>query len=116
MTRTDSGSVILVGNVLARRVDQTSWTVLRWRCRVEHRARRGKWVPVLCAQHGDVSPRGVPARHRSVGAPLRMYDVLMYLQGKGEDVAFTSYVDDLQNQIAALEWAKDVTVAFEDTE
>ena len=25
------------------------------------RARRGKWVPVLCAQHGDVSPCGAPA-------------------------------------------------------
>lgn len=38
------------------------------------------------------------------------------LRANGEDVAFTSYVDDLQNQIAALDWVQDVTVAFEETE
>lgn len=31
-------------------------------------------------------------------------------------MAFTPYVDDLQNQIAGLDWAQDVNVAFEETE
>ncbi|MFF1946945.1 hypothetical protein ACFVWF_32930 [Rhodococcus qingshengii] len=38
------------------------------------------------------------------------------LRLKGEDLAFTPYVDDLQNQIAGLDWAQDTTVAFEETE
>lgn len=38
------------------------------------------------------------------------------LRAKGEDVAFTPYVDDLQNQIAGLDWAQDATVAFAETE
>lgn len=38
------------------------------------------------------------------------------LRSKGADVAFTPYVDDLQNQIAGLDWAQDVNVAFEETE